>query len=217
MYSLLKKNSAYFIPYLLFVLSGIICIMLWSKIDISLFINGHHSPASDFFFSYWTNVGLGYLIIPVLIVLAFVSLRGMIMAATAYLLAFGINDSLKFSIGAPRPSILFDQLHLTFYHVPGVEIMGWDSFPSGHTAISFSVFCLLALISNKKILKFIFFMMAFLVGYSRIYLAEHFITDVIAASAIGTACAVLTYKVMMNWKALNKFTAIDKPLISFSK
>jgi len=217
MYSLLRKNSAFFIPYFLFLLTGTLWLMAWSKNDIAVYINGHNSPAADFFFKYWTDVGLGWLIIPALIILSFVSLRGMFMALISYLLAFGINDSLKLAIHDPRPSYILDSLHIPFYRVPGVEIMGWDGFPSGHTAISFSVFCMLALMSNKKWVKFLCFTAALLVGYSRMYLAEHFITDVLGGSVIGITCTVLTYKLMTKWHALNKFAHIDNPLIKLGK
>lgn len=50
MYDLLKKNSAFFFPYLLFLLIATSCLTLWGRNDISLFINGHNSFATDFFF-----------------------------------------------------------------------------------------------------------------------------------------------------------------------
>ena len=215
MYDLLKKNSAFFFPYLLFLLIATSCLTLWGRNDISLFINGHNSFATDFFFKYWTDIGLGYLILPVAFVLAFINFRYMIMSVACFLVAFGINDSIKFALHAPRPSTVFGQLHQVFYHIPGVDVYSWDSFPSGHTAISFGIFCLLALISPKGPSKFLFFLCAFLVGYSRIYLAEHFITDVIAGSIIGVSSAIFTYSIFTHSKAINKFASIDKPLIRF--
>ena len=63
MFSLLKKNSAFFIPYLLFLLIGGIILIAYGKVDIALFINGYHCPIADLFFQYWTSIGLGYLVI----------------------------------------------------------------------------------------------------------------------------------------------------------
>ena len=216
MYDILKKNSAFFFPYLLALLAGTSFLILWSRIDVSLFINGHHNTVTDFFFTYWTDVGLGWLVIPVAIVLAFISFRYMLMAIICFLITFAVNDGIKFALHYPRPSVILDQLHQSFYHVPGVEVYEWDSFPSGHTAIAFGMFCLLALMATKPGMKFLFFIFAFLVGYSRIYLAEHFITDVMAASVIGVTCAIFTYTLFTNWKAINTFAGIDKPLINLS-
>ena len=213
MYDLLKKNSAFFIPYFLFLLLATASLLLWTRIDISLFINGHHCAVTDIFFRHWTDVGLGYLIIPVALAVAFVSFRYTLMTIVCYLISFGVNDGIKFALGTPRPATVFSQINQSFYHVPGVDIFYWDSFPSGHSAISFALFCLLALMAKKPWAKFLFFVAAFLVGYSRIYLAEHFITDVIGGSVIGVSSAILSYKMLTNWKALNKFANIDKPLI----
>jgi membrane-associated phospholipid phosphatase len=217
MYDILKKNSAFFFPYLLSLLAGTAFLGLWSQTSISLYINGHNSAFADFFFKYWTNVGLGYLILPIALILAFISFRYMLMSVFCFLVTFTVNDSIKYALNTPRPSMVFEGMHQNFYHVPGVDIYSWDSFPSGHTAIAFGMFCLLALIVNKSSVKFLFFICAFLVGYSRIYLAEHFLPDVMAASVIAVTCTILTFKMFTNWSAINKFANIDKPLIKLGR
>ena len=150
MLALVKKNAAFFIPYFIFLLGGGIVLIAEPKTSIHLFINGYHSPPADVFFKYCTLVGLGWLILPVLAILVFVRLRYVIMAAAAFLIAVIINDTLKFAVGAPRPAEVFERLHQTLYYVPGVNIYHWNSFPSGHSAISFCLFCVLALITSEK-------------------------------------------------------------------
>ncbi|RYZ25093.1 MAG: phosphatase PAP2 family protein [Chitinophagaceae bacterium] len=44
---------------------------------------------------------------------------------------------------------------------------------------------LLSFIIRKKFAVYFFPIIAFLVGYSRVYLAQHFVTDVVAGSIIG--------------------------------
>jgi len=209
-----KKNSAFFVPYFIFLLLGGIILIVKSETSIELFINSYHSPATDFFFKYWTLIGLGWLILPVALSLCFVRLRYVIMAAAAFLLTVIINDSLKFAVGAPRPAEVFARLHHTLYFVPGVTMDYWNSFPSGHSAVSFCLFCLLALIVSRKSLKFIFFMAAFTVAYSRMYLSEHFLIDVYTGSIIGVISAFICYRTLFNLPWLNKFSKIDKPVIN---
>jgi len=213
MLSLLKGNSAFLIPYSIFLLCGGVILLCFSKTDIALFINNHHNTLSDYFFMYYTNVGLGWLILPVVFILAFVRLRYVIIAFAAFVLTFIINDAIKSIVGAPRPVEVFTQLHQSLYFVSGVDIYHWNSFPSGHTAIAFSSFSVLALCYNNKLLKFLFFVMAFLVAYSRMYLSEHFLVDVYVASIIGTSVTLFCYQMGMNIPWLNKFVAMDRPLI----
>jgi membrane-associated phospholipid phosphatase len=214
MLSLLKSNSAFFIPYSIFLLCGGVFLICLSKTDIAMHINGCHNVVADSFFKYYTNVGLGWLILPVVFMLAFVRLRYVIIAFVSFLITFIINDTLKQIAGTPRPVEVFAQLHQSLYLVSGVDLYYWNSFPSGHTAIAFSLFLVLALCYRSKILKFLFFIMAFLVAYSRMYLSEHFLADVYVASIIGVTVTLFSYSMGINLAWLNKFVAMDKPLIN---
>lgn len=213
MFSLLKKNSAFFIPYLLFLLAGGIALLLHRKVDIASFINQYHNPSADFFFTYWTYIGLGWLYIPMAIICACISRRALIMLSIAFVLTFSINDTTKYFADTLRPLQVFELAHIPHYLVPGVEVFRFHSFPSGHTANSFGLFCLLALVVNNKPVKLFCFLAAFLVGYSRMYLFEHFLVDVYFGSLVGVICAISTYQLVGNWSWLNKFANIDKPLI----
>lgn len=218
MLCLLKKNAAFFIPYLIFLFAGGIVLSLWSKTAIHLYINNYHNPAADFFFRIWTNIGLGIMIVPVALILAFVRSRYMLVSVIGFLLTVIINDSLKAIFHAARPMAVFTQLHQSIYLVPNVEMYSADSFPSGHTATGFCMFCLLALYTKNNFLKTIYFIIALLIAYSRMYLSEHFLRDVYAASIIGVACALITYKWVMNARIFYKFAEkLDKPLIRIKK
>ncbi len=69
-----------------------------------------------------------------------------------------------------------------------------NSFPSGHTAAVFSLMLCLTLIFNKKTwLSPIFFVLAVLTAYSRVYLSQHFAEDVLAGSLVGVAMTLFVY------------------------
>jgi membrane-associated phospholipid phosphatase len=218
MLSLFKKNTAFFIPYLIFLLTGGIVLSLWSKIDIHLFINRHNCPLADIFFRNWTNFGLGIMIIPVAIILAFIRFRYMLISITGFLISGILNDSLKPIFHTPRPLMVFSQLQQPLYLVPHVEMLTWNGFPSGHTATGFCMFCLLALYSKNNFMKFLFFVVALLIGYSRMYLSEHFLQDVYGGSIIGICSAIFSYIWVMDAGIFNKFAErLDKPLIHFGR
>jgi membrane-associated phospholipid phosphatase len=214
MFSLLKKNASFFLPYFIFLLLGGLALLYWNKTDIALYINSYHSSAADFFFSNWTNLGLGLMIIPVALILAFIRFRYMIISILGFALSGLTNESLKKLFHSPRPLVVFSNIHQSFYHVPNVELFSDYSFPSGHTDTSFCMFCLLSLYTKNKTVKLLYFIIAFLIAYSRMYLSEHFLKDVYAGSIIGVCSALLVYNWLMNAKMFNKFAErLDKPLI----
>ena len=142
----------------------------------------------------------------------------MIISVLGFLITVIINDSIKALCHTPRPVTVFAELHQALHLVPNVEMFSWNSFPSGHTATGFCMFCLLALYVKNKPVKFFFFIFALLIAYSRMYLSEHFLQDVYAASIIGVSSALFTYVWVMNGRFFNKFAErLDMPLINLYK
>lgn len=68
------------------------------------------------------------------------------------------------------------------------------SFPSGHTSAAFTTCTYIFLQTHKWYYVAPAFGWAVAVGYSRMYLGEHYPSDVLAGAALGTAVAWLTYK-----------------------
>ena len=97
------------------------------------------------------------------------------------------------------------------YLPDGVTPLLNHSFPSGHTTTAFAMAAFLVLILSRRIFWPFLLALAFLAGYSRIYLTHHFPIDVWTGSIIGTAGAYLLF-----WWLDEKFMGIfgDKSLRS---
>lgn len=63
------------------------------------------------------------------------------------------------------------------------------SFPSGHTSSSFAASCILA--SYLGLLSVPAFILAILMGFSRLYLRVHYLTDVLAGAVLGSLCSLV--------------------------
>ncbi len=209
MYHLLKINRAFLLPYLLFILVLTPVLLGFSKGSIHLYINDQHCAVSDFFFKYITHLGDGLMPLLLAIVFLFISIRKSLIILTGGLLAGALAQFFKRIVfpDIVRPIKYFEDAH-DLYLVEGVKIHGSFSFPSGHSATIFALCLCLAFFSKNSMTKFFLFILALLVAFSRVYISQHFLNDIVAGSFLGCIAAVLIYysfeKIKNSW--------IDRPI-----
>lgn len=212
MRQLLKENQYFLIPYLLVLIISGILLLAFPKAELHILSNQANSPFFDYFFKYATNLGDGAMIAILTIVLLFIKYRYAIAFLLGSLLTSGFINLFKKVIldKVYRPSKYFElyesyQLHF----VDGVELHSLQSFPSGHTGTAFNVFFMLALIAPSKPLKVFLFGIAALVGYSRVYLSQHFLVDITIGSLIGTSFIFCAFW----WLSKQERSWLDKSII----
>jgi len=109
-------------------------------------------------------------------------------------------ESFKYFIlpNEPRPITAIANSKL-IHTVAGVELHTIASFPSGHTTQAFIFFLLACLMIDKKWIVSIGFLYAALVGYSRIYLAQHFPRDVAGGMFFASISVLLSVLIYQKW------------------
>ena len=117
---------------------------------------------------------------------------GLAMAVALVLDVVVVNLILKNAIGRERPWT-HEELSWApaFYEQYGIELSTDYCFPSGHTAVTFCAAAVLLIFYRAKAIPAVF--VALLIGLSRIYLCEHYVTDVLGRIVIGTLCGVAGY------------------------
>lgn len=152
---------------------------LMSKIDFFLLLNADLGRAADYAFSYITHLGDGTVWIPVVVLFMVYRRDKLVLVISTIVVGTVIVQSLKnFIIPAQiRPGTAITDLSL-FHSVIGVPVLTNYSFPSGHTTTAFSVYLLGCLLIKERWVVYVGLLYGLLVGYSRIYLAEHFPLDV---------------------------------------
>ncbi|MFN8353782.1 MAG: phosphatase PAP2 family protein [Spirosomataceae bacterium] len=169
--------------------------LVYSQATIIRAINQWHSESADVFFKYMTELGDGWFACVVIVGLFFYAKPLAGIAGVSFLSSALVAQALKrvFFDEVVRPSKYFEGQWSDYHRVTGVELLSDNSFPSGHTTSAFAVFCLLALVLPNKRWGGFLLIMACLVGYSRMYLFQHFMIDVYAGSVIGTSTAVVVF------------------------
>ena len=192
----LSKNG-FFYSYNILILSVMtIFLLIFSRADGFIWLNQIHNWPLNFFFDKITFLGDGiFIIIVSLIILLFIKKHTKLafIILLSYISSGLFVQIIKGTITAPRPSVYFEMHHYNYYlDVFATSRKGLSSFPSGHTASFLAFATVLAGYCKRKFVCILSFLLSVLIGYSRIYLANHFLIDVFAGAIIGVTFGLLS-------------------------
>lgn len=180
------------IIYMVFLLPSIYFVFAFDKLTLHKSINEFNTPFLDIFFKYATYLGDGIIFGLLIIIFLFVQKRMAYIFMVSGLLTLVVTHFFKKIIfeGVPRPVAVIGEEHL--HLVEGVKIALTNSFPSGHTTTAFTVFTILCLYVVKPSYQYLCLSLAILAGFSRVYLSQHFLVDVVVGSLLGIAIGFLS-------------------------
>ncbi|WP_425185817.1 phosphatase PAP2 family protein [Flaviaesturariibacter amylovorans] len=195
----------------LLVLAAVGLLLAYGKEQSFVLLNGLNTPALDRLMPYVTYLGDGLIYIPILLLTYFFRRDYLVAIIAGILLCTLFSQGMKNWIYPEelRPFSL-EAKQIAIHKVEGVELHRKYSFPSGHTSTAFTCALLLAALLRQRIWVIAMPFVALAVGFSRIYLAQHFLTDVTAGMMIGIVSsylALLIYRRYHEWrmrKALQK-------------
>lgn len=182
--------------YLLALLSAAYFLLSYNKILGHEMINYWvGNPVVDTFYKYFTHAGDGIFVFGLgFVILMFNPKRGQYLIYS-YLFAGLTSSAIKYFFNYVRPFhyFVYYRKHYTLNLVEGVEMLGERSFPSGHSTAAFVVFSALAFSTEKKWAKVVFFIIAVNAAFSRMYLSQHWLVDILTGSLIGITYAIILY------------------------
>ena len=190
----------------------------FKRLDILLFwlFNSNHSPQWDSFFGMFTNLGSGWVAVPILIIVSLFHMkRNKLMHVLAFIAismtASGVfNSIVKSIVKRDRPLTYFAQQRFLAYKETGVEppdttgpkamrphVVGpqWKhrSFPSGHANTAFSAATVLYLLYGGW--WGLAYIVAAVVAYSRVYVGVHFPIDTFGGGLLGIIIVGIAYHI----------------------
>lgn len=176
--------------------------------NFSLIVNNKHTIFYDFIFKNITLFGEAWFGVPMCLYLFYKNKKWGIVATVVSISSSIVSQVNKHFIfeNALRPALVLKNYKLNF--VDGVDIAHYYSFPSGHTTFAFAIFTCLAFLYKKPLVQVLFLFCAVLVGFSRIYLLQHFLKDVYVGSIFGFFTAFVLYWIIIERKINNPQLAL---------
>jgi membrane-associated phospholipid phosphatase len=199
--SIIAANRNFLLCYAFFFLMGLIFLLVEGKAASFRYLNPYHQSMLDVFFIRFTWLGDGWFAVAVIVLLLVTRRWGQaFQILAAFLLSALFAQILKNIFSMPRPREFFPAGEY-LYFIPGITLNGHASFPSGHSTSIFALATMLAIFEKNKRQNVIYLLVAVAVGYSRIYLGQHFLPDVLMGSFLGVMTAI-----GIRWIFLEKFS-----------
>jgi membrane-associated phospholipid phosphatase len=191
--ALIRENKLFFVLYSVMALIAVIIILCFTKVHGFRVLNPYHHLVLNLFFSMFTNLGDGLMAIVIAVIfLLFGKRRLCILILSSYILSGLLVQLIKQFIVELRPGS-DPQLNDYKYFLQDTLRGSRASFPSGHTTTAFAIAAIIFFWYKDKRIGVFAFVLAVMVGYSRIYTGNHFLIDVLAGSFLGICCSIICW------------------------
>jgi len=205
--SIIADNRNFLLCYGFFFLGGLIFLLTEGKAATFRYLNPYHYTLLDAFFIRFTWLGDGWFAAGMIALFLILRRWGQAcQVLAAFLLSALLAQILKNVFSMPRPREFFAVGEYQYF-IPGITLNGHASFPSGHSTSIFALITMLAIFEKNKRQNALYLLVAIAVGYSRIYLGQHFLPDVLMGSFLGVMTAI-----GIRWLYVEKFGKYDHRL-----
>jgi len=198
----LYKIRWFFIPYLVVLTACLLIKLNYSREEIYFAVNSHNFAFGDLIAPYLTDLGNFWSVVVISVVLSLFNYSRAFLMLLINTITALFAQVVKHIFDAPRPTLYFQSQLSRIHLVKGVDMLKLHSFPSGHTVSAFTTALLITYWCRNKTWGLPLLLLAMMVGYSRMYLSEHFFEDVTAGSTIGVVVTICLITLLMNVKFL---------------
>lgn len=128
-----------------------------------------------------------------------------LLTGVALVVTILLNKIIKWFYFKPRPFLTFS-VHL----VPPVPSKKNSSFPSTHTLLAFAAAT--CVFFYKRFLGSVLYLFALLAGFSRIWMGQHFPSDIVGSAFLGSIVSVVVKHAKQFWNPI-----VEKVIYSYNR
>lgn len=186
------NQRGFIITFLAIWIIGFIVFFNISKGTEILWIQNHYAGLTNWLFTNLTLVvEIPVCVAIIFIILLLASYQKFVFLVLNYLLTGGILLWLKEYFEHDRPFLFFDKQGIALHYLPHIDPLLLVSFPSGHSEAAIVFAFTISLILKKQIYKILIAIVGMLTCFSRVYLMQHFLQDILAGSLLGFTMSIV--------------------------
>lgn len=191
-----RAVRAYFIGFLIWFFVLFLILIRVPTEQLFVWINHPRHLIADLWWTFFTALGDGIAIVSLAVLLGLWRKKLLALGILgSYLLSGLVVRIVKNIINMPRPANYFEGI-TEVYTASWFTLHFHQSMPSGHTTSAFAAITVLVLGMNNKKYTLALLLVACLIGYSRVYLGQHFVQDIWIGSYIGVVCGIIIFRVL---------------------
>lgn len=191
--SVYRKNQSFFLAYLFLLVIAVIVLIVDTKEAGFIMLNPYHTGFLNFVFEGITLLGNGLFTVAFCVVLLFVKKRYLsFMVFLSFATSGILTQVIKDFVSEARPALFLKNTAYPYF-IDHVTLHNFHSFPSGHATSAFALVSIIAFAVKDKKYSIPLLVLGALVGYSRIYLGQHFLLDVTVGSFIGILFSIICW------------------------
>ncbi|MDT0608591.1 phosphatase PAP2 family protein [Croceitalea rosinachiae] len=174
-----------------------------SKLDLMVVVNTSRTPFFDVFFAKSSALGNAITVAFVIFLVLLFRLKWLAVFLLGFITQVVIVLLLKKGLfaGELRPYLFFRMNGLldSVVMIEGLKMRYVNTFPSGHTATIFFLVSFFALLARNRVASWVLLCVGLTVGFSRIYLFQHWYADVYFGMLFGTFSSIIAYLVVKKY------------------
>ena len=199
--TLISSRKLFFQTMLFLLMAAVLLLLFFGRSVAFISSDAYHPFWANVFFINYTFMGNGLFVICLasLFIFRFKRKQQGLAILYGFLLSGFVVQLLKNINSLSHPTVFFEQGQ-NFFLPNNILLTDHGSFISGHTATAFALATVLMMVVKDPKWQLPILIAALLLGYSRMYLAQHYLLEIMTGAVLGTVSGIAAVYIVYYFK-----------------